>query len=267
MSMGRLAVLAAVWLALAGPLSWAGAASAQDAPRATASPFANWAAIFVAGDWRDHDGGPSEAFDNARHDLAQAFIAAGFSPQNVRQFSTHPDHYPDVAPFASDIQLIANELSSLTEQATGGCLVYFTSHGSPDGAVVGAQLLPPAVAKQIIDGTCGNRPTVAVVSACFSGVFVPALAGPNRMVMTAARPDRSSFGCGSSDRYPYFDACMLESLPKSADFAALGRLTTACVSRREIETGASPPSEPQVYIGGELRTELPLMQLKEASRQ
>ena len=61
-----------------------------------------------------------------------------------------------------------------------------------------------------------------IISACFSGVFVPALAGPNRMVLTAARPDRSSFGCGEADKYPYFDQCVLESMPHAADFAALG---------------------------------------------
>ncbi|MEO6380286.1 MAG: hypothetical protein ABIO37_19855, partial [Caulobacteraceae bacterium] len=40
----------------------------------TASPFANWAAIVVAGDWRAHDGGPSEGFDNARRDISKALI-------------------------------------------------------------------------------------------------------------------------------------------------------------------------------------------------
>ena len=255
-----LAAAVAAWLALTGL-----PARAQTAGAAR-GPFSNWAAIFVAGDWRAHSGGPSEAFDNARHDLAEAFIAAGFQRQNVRQFSTHPERYPDVAPFPSEMQVVSNELASLADPAKDGCLIYFTSHGSPDGAVVGNNLLPPAAARQLLDGTCGARPTIVVISACFSGVFVPALAAPNRMVLTAARPDRSSFGCGEADKYPYFDACMLESLSKAPDFGTLGRTAIACVARREMETGASPPSEPQIYIGGDLRPELPLMSLTMAAK-
>ena len=229
---------------------------------AAQSPFADWAAIFVAGDWRGHNGGPSEAFDNARRDLAKAFVAAGFSADHIREFSTRPQADPETAPFPSELSTIQATLDSLAEEARGGCLVYFTSHGSPDGALVGRSLLVPQAARRMLDEACGDRPTVAVISACFSGVFVPALAAPNRMVLTAARRDRSSFGCGESDRYPYFDACVLESLPHAADFADLGREAQACVARREKEEGLSPPSEPQMAIGGRLRPILPLWSLR-----
>ena len=100
---------------------------------------------------------------------------------------------------------------------------------------------------------------MVIISACFSGVFVPALADSNREIITAARPDRSSFGCSESDKYPYFDACMLQELPQAHDFAALGPEVQNCVAERETETGASPPSEPQLYIGPALRPVLPLM--------
>ncbi len=60
-----------------------------------ASDFANWAAIVVAGDWHAHSGGPTEAFDNARRDVTKALIGAGFSPQNIQQFSVRPQNYPN----------------------------------------------------------------------------------------------------------------------------------------------------------------------------
>jgi hypothetical protein len=252
MSLKGLAAAAAAWLALL-----ATPACAQ-AP----SPFADWAAVFVAGDWRGHQGGATEAFDNARRDLAEAFVAAGFAPQNLRQFSVRPERYAETAPLASDIGLIRDTFAGLARQAPAGCLFYITSHGSPQGALVGDRLLSPQGAARLIDDACGERPTVAVISACYSGVFVSELAGPNRLVMTAARPDRSSFGCGESDRYPYFDACVLESLPRAADFAVLARATGACISRREIEERLTPASEPQVALGGELRPVLPLLVLK-----
>ena len=250
--------LGALAAAVASLVVWCAPAVAQ----AAAGPFADWAAIFVAGDWRGHAGGPTEAFDNARRDLAKAFVAEGFSPQNVRQFSVHPEQYPDTAPFVSDIETIHTALESLTKEAKGGCLIYFTSHGNTDGAVVGDTMFGPRMASLMLDAECGERPTVVVISACYSGVFVPALAAPNRMVLTAARPDRSSFGCGEADKYPYFDQCMLQSLPGSPDFATLGRTVQACVANREKAEHVGPPSEPQMYIGGELRPVLPLLALQ-----
>jgi len=89
-------------------------------------------------------------------------------------------------------------------------------------------------------------------------VFVPYLEGPQRMVLTAARPDRASFGCGEQDRYTFFDTCVLQELPKAHDFSALGRAVQRCVAERETELGAEPPSEPQLAIGGRLAPILPL---------
>lgn len=251
---------------LAGPLAGflaglalaAAAGSAAGAAAAPAAPFAGWAAIIVAGDNRAHDGSPSEGFDNARRDLATAFVAAGFSPEHIRQFSVRPERYADTRPMLSELIHITAELARLTAKAPEGCLVYFTSHGSPQGALVGEEVLSPKLANYILAATCADRPTVVVISACYSGVFVPALQAANRLVLTAARPDRSSFGCGETDKYSYFDACVLESIPGSSDFAALGRNAQGCVARREKAENLSPASEPQMAIGGDMRPLLPL---------
>ncbi len=233
----------------------------QGGPAAAASTFSDWGAVVVAGDWHAHSGGPSEAFDNARRDVTQAFERAGFDPANLRQFSVRPERYTGVTLEKSNPQTIYNALADLTSKATGGCLIYFSSHGAPGGVLVDQQLLPPGVLGQMLDTTCGKRPTVVIISACFSGVFVPALQSPNRMILTAARPDRSSFGCGEADKYPYFDQCVLESLPGARDFLALGTTVQACVATREIKERMKPPSEPQLYVGSAVRPLLPLYPL------
>jgi hypothetical protein len=92
---------------------------------------------------------------------------------------------------------------------------------------------------------------VVVLSACFSGVFVPTLAAPNRMILTAARADRTSFGCSQTDRYPYFDQCVLSVWGGAADFPGLARAAQACVAKREHDEHVGPPSEPQLWIGAE----------------
>lgn len=226
-------------------------------PAMAAGPFADWAAVVVAGDFRAHSGAPSEAFDNARREVAHSLLAAGFSPDNLRQFSVRPERYPQERLMLSDAGLVERQLGALSRQATGGCLVYFTSHGSPAGVVLGPRLLSPAGLARIVDDACMGRPTAVIISACFSGVFVPTMARADRMVLTAARPDRSSFGCGESDRYPYFDSCVLESLPKAKDFADLGVGVQACVAAKETATGMAPPSEPQLFLGPQFRALLP----------
>lgn len=231
-------------------------------PSAAAGPFSNWAAVVIAGDWHANSGRPTEAFDNARRDIAARLPALGFSPGNIRQFSTRPDRYPDTRPLRTELGPIYETLSELARRAPGGCLVYYTSHGGPPGVVLdrdGEQMLvPPEVMADLVDEACPNRPTVVVISACFSGVFIPALQKSDRMIMTAARKDRSSFGCSEDDVYPYFDDCFLRASGVAGDFAALGQAVQSCVARREAETGARPPSEPQVWIGPAIRPMLPL---------
>jgi hypothetical protein len=245
------------WAGLVLSVLLAALAQASAFPAAAASPFADWAAVVVAGDFHAHSGGPTEAFDNARRDVATELQRLGFAPENVRTFSVRPQLYPD-KPGPSEIAPIYDGLADVASRAVAGCLVYFTSHGAPAGVVLGDVILPPRVMNRMVDSACPGRPTIVVVSACFSGVFIPAMRSSQRMILTAARRDRTSFGCGESDRYPFFDDCFLSSTPKARDFAGLGALVQACVARKEAEVGASPPSEPQLWIGPRLRPILPL---------
>lgn len=243
--MGRLLlILAALWLTSAGAVR--------------AQALADWSAVVVAGDWHAHDGGPTEAFDNARRDVAQALGRIGFKADNMRQFSVRPERYKDTRPEKSNPRGIYAALVDLSAKAPGGCLFYLTSHGIPQGAQVDQGILQPGVLATMLDQSCGARPTVVVISACFSGVYVRTLAKPNRMVLTAARPDRTSFGCGQDNKYPYFDDCFLSSMSGARDFSGLANSVRECVRVREIAEKASPPSEPQIWIGGALRPMLPL---------
>ncbi|HYF22556.1 MAG TPA: C13 family peptidase [Caulobacteraceae bacterium] len=229
-----------------------------------AGDFDGWTVAVVSGDWRSGDGKPIQAFDNARTELASAFARSGFKSSEVRQYALRPLADPArPEPMVVKPIDIARNFTAAGLAGAKGCLFYVTSHGSPKGAVFGPDMtLTPYMLDRLLSEACGDKPTVAVVSACFSGVFVPGLAKPNRMVMTAAREDRSSFGCGEGDRYPFFDACVLESLPEVGDFIALSRRVKTCVARRETEQKLSPPSEPQVWVGSEAQIVLPLLRFE-----
>ena len=240
---------------VAGLIVW-GAARADSPP---ASPFRDWAAVVVAGDWRATGGGETKAFENARRDVTDALIRAGFQPPNVRSFGVSPTS-PGVG--ETEGRAVVAAVRETAARARAGCLLYFTSHGAPQGIVFGRRgMLAPAALDRLLDATCAARPTVVFVSACYSGVFVPALAAPNRLILTAARPDRTSFGCGQGDRYPFFDACVLEAWPAAPDFLALVRAVQDCVARREREMKLSPPSKPQISAGARIRPLLPLLPL------
>jgi hypothetical protein len=216
------------------------------------SPFSNWAAVVVSGDWHAHDGSPSEIFDNARRDVTHDLESLGFSRNNIEEFSARPGAWPPATAHA-----IRDALWDVSYRAKAGCLVYFSSHGSPDGIVLGDSILEPFGLARMLNASCGERPTVVVLSACFSGVFVPTLAAPHRMIITAARRDRASFGCGQTDRYPYFDQCVLSVWPYADSFAALGRAAQVCVAAREKREKIGPPSRPQMWIGADAETEIP----------
>lgn len=214
--------------------------------------YDDWAVGILAADWRDGSGAPIDAFDNAARALAKGFEAVGFKPENISNLSLRPNPQNGRA-LASDIAFAA--FGSKAAVAEAGCLLYFTSHGSPDGMVLGREgLLTPSRLASLVDGWCGTRPTVVVVSACYSGGFVPALSAPNRMVITAARPDRSSFGCAAGVEYPYFDGCVLEALPSADDFVDLASRARRCVAQREYDEQLWPPSEPLSEVGADVET-------------
>jgi len=219
------------------------------APPACAAGFSDWGAIVVAGDHHAHDGSDSEVFDNGRRDIGEALQRIGFSRNNIVEFSAQPEKYSAPAPLKSDPESIADGLWDLSNRTTGGCLLYFTSHGSQDGVVIGDDMLSPKDVSRMVQNSCGARPTVIVVSACFSGVFIPALANANRFVLTAARADRTSFGCGQADRYTFFDECFLSSIAVTHDFRDLAIEARRCVALRERKEKMSPPSDPQAAIG------------------
>jgi hypothetical protein len=234
------------------------AVSATAAAQSPTAPtrFDNWTSLFVSADWRDGRGRPIEAFDNARRDLVEAFLAAGLPRETMVDYSLRP------TPGMIEVTA-SNIVDGLTETAgrgQAGCLLYFTSHGSPTSMVFGdAAPMTPDMMVNIVRRACGARPTVVIVSACYSGIFVEGLKAPNRMVLTAASRTRSSFGCGAGERYPWFDGCVLETLPTAADFLALAAGARACVASKEQEFGVEAASEPQLFVGSEMQLRLPTL--------
>lgn len=224
---------------------------------AIAAPFDNWAAIVVAGDNKAGSGAPSDVFDNARRDIALELAKIGFQPHNIQHYSTQPEKDQLTNPLPATPLSIYNSLNKLSAEAKDGCFVYITSHGAPLGIAMSGALIPQRAIGDTIERACANRPTVIVISACYSGMFIPVIRGDNRLIFTAARADRTSFGCAEDLQYTFFDQCFLESMPLVSDFVALAHKTQECVAAREMKEMVMPPSEPQLYVGATVGPTLP----------
>jgi hypothetical protein len=93
---------------------------------------------------------------------------------------------------------------------------------------------------------------VVIISGCYSGDFARGpMARPNRIVLTAARNDRPSFGCGAGRTYTVYDQCLLGALRQSTDWRGTADATEACVTREETAMRETP-SGPQRWFGGEV---------------
>jgi hypothetical protein len=61
----------------------------------------------------------------------------------------------------------------------------------------------PSNLADMLDRT-GVRHKVVIISACYSGVFIPRLAEADTLVITAADANHSSFGCRDKAKWTYF---------------------------------------------------------------
>jgi hypothetical protein len=146
---------------------------------------------------------------------------------------------------------VRQRIAGMHAGAGEGCLVFLTSHGSAEGLALAAQqeVLTPTLLNGALLIGCAERPTVVIVSTCSSGSFVDGImARPNRIILTAARADRTSFDCGAEETYTYFDGCLFAALPDAADWQTIFTRTKACVADKEAALN-QPASEPQARFG------------------
>ncbi len=203
-------------------------------------PAARWHAVLIAGD------NNSPAFDNGVDALRDRLMARGV--RDIHLLTSDPDRNP------SAVVASAANVSNALRNAGGAeaCLAFITSHGTEDGVVLRQAngLIQPGTLDDALDAGCGALPTVVVVSACHSGVFLTsAMRQPNRVVLTAAASDRVSFGCGEGDRFTYYDQCLLQQFDAATTWNQLAQATRACVQALEKTMGVRTPSRPQIFVG------------------
>jgi hypothetical protein len=128
-----------------------------------------------------------------------------------------------------------------------------TTHGSRAGLAVKAgrltqMLTPPNLADML--ARTGVRHKAVIISACYSGVFIPHLASPDALVITAADADHPSFGCQDGAKWTYFgEAFFNVALRKAKSVKDAFAVARELVLKRELRERFEP-SNPQMAGGG-----------------
>ena len=138
-------------------------------------------------------------------------------------------------------------------------VLVMTSHGEQTGFALqlpgGTAELTPQQVAAALDGE-GIKNRVVIVSACFSGIFVPPLANDNTIVITAADAKHTSFGCAPERDWTYFgDAFFHQSLHPGADFENAFDHARVLIHGWEMMDRATP-SNPQGSFGRALVAKL-----------
>jgi hypothetical protein len=211
-----------------------------------------WQAVLVAGDTAQ------PVFDNAIRAVALWLTEHGVAAADIHRLAASAGpHDPTTEPATLD--RVLGRIASLHSRPGEGCFVFITSHGGRGLGIYlsrADEMLRPAALAQALSAGCGTGPTVVVVSGCYSGGFARAMAAPNRIILTAARADRPSFGCAAERTYTVYDSCLLGALPHATTWQGVFADTKICVEQREHKLGAEA-SYPQASFGATVR-DLPL---------
>lgn len=144
-------------------------------------------------------------------------------------------------------------VAELMDRRQDVLVLYLTSHGAQVGIAYhdgdeGYGLLSPARLAAILD-ELGIRNRLLILSACYSGIFVPVLSNDTTALLTAASSDRTSFGCRAENDWTFYgDALVNHALRKPQP------LDAALIEAREKISGwemsnSLPPSNPQATVG------------------
>ncbi len=171
------------------------------------------------------------------------------NPETVTQYSIAS---------VTAIQKTLADVGSKMNKENDVLFLFMTSHGAKDfhfslslWPYTMNEMTPEVLLKILDDSGIKNR--VIVVSACYSGGFVPKLANENTLVMSASRDDRNSHGCSHEAEWTFFGKAYFdEALHETKDFAAAFYKAQEAINKRE-ESEKLKHSEPQIAIGEKIK--------------
>ncbi|WP_256659734.1 C13 family peptidase, partial [Pseudomonas sp. LS-2] len=185
-------------------------------------------------------------------DYVNKLLSTRFGAFGQVSLVNHRDHMTD-RPMATR-ENISRAVQTLAQRSGPEDLIfiYLTSHGTHEHELVLDQPRLelsdlPANEMAGVLAPLKNRDKVVVISACYSGGFIPAIKDERTLVITASREDRVSFGCSEEADFTYFgEALFGKALVETDDLLQAFEDAKAIVAQRETEENFDP-SEPQIW--------------------
>lgn len=185
-------------------------------------------------------------------DYVSNMLSSRFGAFGQIRLVNHRDHLMD-RPMATRENLRRAALTLAERSGPEDLLfIYLTSHGTSEHELVLEQPrmqlsdLPSDELAAVL-APLKNRDKIIVISACYSGGFIPALKDERTLIMTASRADRVSFGCSEEANFTYFgDALFAKALNQTDDLEHAFKLAKATVAERELADNFEA-SEPQIW--------------------
>jgi len=204
-------------------------------------------------------------------DYVSHMLASRFGAYGQITLANHRDHLAD-RPMASR-ETLSRAVQTLAARSGPEDLIfiYLTSHGTAEHDLVmdqpRLQLADlPADELAAVMAPLRQRNKVVVISACYSGGFIPGLKDDKTVVMTASRADRVSFGCSEEADFTYFgDALFAQALNETDDLKQAFELARAHVAERETADNFEA-SEPQIWAPKGVLTHWQRLRQQQASR-
>jgi Peptidase C13 family len=197
--------------------------------------------------------GDQGVFRNEATGAAQV-VAGRFGSGAVNvQYNSKKGGGATIEALAMSLQMAANAMDAENDVL----FLILTSHGSRAGLAVKAgrltQTLTPSNLAEMLART-GVRHKVVVISACYSGVFIPRLANPDMLVITAADADHPSFGCRDKAKWTYFGHAFFNvALRQAKGLKDAFVVARALVRKRELREHFEP-SNPQMAGGANVQS-------------
>jgi Peptidase C13 family len=146
-------------------------------------------------------------------------------------------------------------------------VLFSTSHGSAEGGLAYRDqdfangMIGPNRLKDLLDSS-GIERRMIIISACYSGIFVPALQTDSTVVITAASSRTTSFGCAADNDWTFFGDALLNNAMRTNDTLKIAaRKAFGLISAWEKRERISA-SRPQLFIGKETAAWLEPLELR-----
>jgi hypothetical protein len=206
-------------------------------------------------------------------ELARAVFGTRFDSGNRSLLLVNDVHDRRTYPLATydNLRIAVNALGHRMHPDRDTLVLMLTSHGNDeDGIAITNGKMPedalsPEDLRMILDES-HIRWRIIVVSACYSGIFIPVLKNDSTLIMTAADSRHSSFGCDDTRDLTYFGEALLQDVLPHACSLNQAYTDTARIIRQREADEREIHSNPKLFVGPGIQARLPQLEAAAARR-